>query len=236
MELSRKNNPVEAQVYATRKLRLIWKDPVSSRYFQVGSFESLSDETYSFSYIPEAEDVDGFHSLVQFPDLRKTYISEVLPAFFANRVMSPKRPSYEQYLGWLGLGDDAPPIEILARTGGGRVTDTFHLVDSFDLSDGVCEGRFFVSGIRHQDQEISLDSLHIGQELSLQPDPDNFINPLAILLTARGEQVGWVPDWLVDDVHYLREKMAVTVHIEQINKDAPSRLAVLCRLSASKLF
>ena len=42
-------------------------------------------------------------------------------------------------------------MEILARTGGERATDTFHVVDAFEEVDGRCEGRFFISGIRHRD-------------------------------------------------------------------------------------
>ena len=100
-----------------RRLRLIWKDPKTGRYSHVGWLEALADGRYCFRYTPEAVDIDGFTYVSQYPDPSQTYVSEVLPAFFANRIMNRRRPSYDQYVGWLGLDPDALPVEIMARTG-----------------------------------------------------------------------------------------------------------------------
>ena len=126
----------EQEVRADRKFRLIWKNPDDGGYHEVGQFMHLRDGRYVFAYRQDVGSVDGFHPLLQFPDTGRTYVSEVLPAFFANRVMSRKRVNYGEYVGWLGLTEDALPVEILARTGGGRATDTFHVVDSFEEHDG----------------------------------------------------------------------------------------------------
>lgn len=216
-----------------RKLRLIWKDPETSRYYPIGQFEALSDGRYAFGYLPEAFDLPGFSPLVQFPDPERIYVFEALPAFLSNRVISRHRPDYDAYVGWLGLAAGAPPMEILARTGGGRVTDTFHVVDAFEESGGRCEGRFFISGIRHRNP-AAIDELTPGQELLLKDEPDNSANPQAILLTADGKEVGWVPDWLVSTVHGLRSKAEIRVRVEQVNRAAPLRLAVLCHLTATR--
>ncbi|RRD04700.1 hypothetical protein EII34_09150 [Arachnia propionica] len=216
------------------KFRLIWKNPVDGGYHEVGQFEHLRDGRYVFAYREDVGSVDGFHPLLQFPDTGRPYVSEVLPAFFANRVMSRKRVNYGEYVGWLGLTEDALPVEILARTGGGRETDTFHVVDSFEEHDGRCEGWFFISGVRHQNEAVARE-LKVGDQLELCDEPDNPVNPRAILLTTDGTPVGWVPDWLVDTVHRLRETNEVEVFVDQVNLDAPSRLAVLCRLEAGQL-
>lgn len=219
--------PSEAQL-VTRKLRLIWKHPVTRRYHEVGQFEALSDGRYAFGYVPSAAEIEGFSPLLQFPNLEHVYLSDVVPAFFANRIMSKQRPSYDHYLGWLGLGPDATPMEILARTGAPRATDTFHLVDAFEPRDGRCEGSFFVSGVRYKGFELA--SLHSGQELQLVDEPDNEHNPRAVLLAADGSALGWIPDWLVEDVHRFRSTDKLRIFVEQVNEDAPPHLSVLCRL------
>lgn len=226
--LLEETRPADAAL-VTHKLRLIWKDPETRRYHQVGQFEALSDGRYAFGYLPGASDLSGFDALLEFPDLRRIYMSDEMPSFLANRVMSDKRPSYAQHLGWLGLGKDATPVEILARTGGPRETDTFHVVDSFEPQGGFCRGRFFVSGIRHQ--AFSPQDLEVNQELQLRDEPDNVHNPRAILLTAEGDAIGWIPDWLVEDIHdFRRTSSQINIFVEQVNADAPPHLAVRCRL------
>lgn len=79
-----------------------------------------------------------------------------------------------------------------------------------------------------------LDDLQKGQELDLRDEPDNPVNERAVLLNADGRPVGYIPDWLVDDVHRLRTEGAVRVYVDKVNPDAPDRLAVLCRLVATR--
>ena len=44
--------------------------------------------------------------------------------------------------------------------------------------------------------------------------------------------MGWVPDWLVDDIHALRAQDAdIEVLVERDNPDTPAHLRLLCRLS-----
>jgi len=217
-----------------RRLRLIWKDPKTGRYSHVGWLEALADGRYCFRYTPEAVDIDGFTYVSQYPDPSQTYVSEVLPAFFANRVMNRRRPSYDQYVGWLGLDPDALPVEIMARTGGGRATDFYQLVEDFNLREGRCEGRFFISGMRHVIPGLELlGALRPGQELALKDEPHNPVNERAILLNADGHPVGYLPDWLGDDAHRLRQEGSVSIYVDQVNHDAPPHLAVLCKLEAT---
>jgi hypothetical protein len=218
-----------------RRLRLIWKDPQTGRYSHIGWFDALADGRYSFSYAAGAVENKNFTHVSQYPDLSRTYVSESLPAFFANRVMNRRRPSYEQYIDWLGLTPDALPVEVMARTGGGRATDFYQLVEDLDLRDGHCEARFFVSGMRHVTPGLALlDDLQKGQELDLRDEPDNPVNERAVLLNTEGRPVGYVPDWMVNDVHRLRTEGAVRVYVDKVNPDAPARLAVLCRLVATR--
>ncbi|RRD46709.1 hypothetical protein [Tessaracoccus sp. OH4464_COT-324] len=225
-------NQPEASKLVQHKFRLIWKDPESRRYHLVGQFEALTDGRYAFGYDAAAAKLSGFHPLVQFPDLTKVYLHNSLPVFFANRVMTKRRENYAEYMGWLGLSTDAPPVEVLARTGGGRATDTFHVVDSFEPdSEGVRCGRFFVSGVRHRFRG-DLSRFKPGDELTIVPEPDNLVNSRALLLGKGEVELGWVPDWLLNDVHEMLDNEELRITIERINLDAPPHLAILSKLVA----
>ena len=215
-------------------LRLVWQQPATHRFIDVGRLTDLGEGRYGFEYTEGAHG-NGFFPLSEFPDLDESYTCNSFPAFFANRVMSSRRGSYRTYLGWLGLADVPTPMEILARTGGSRVTDTFHVVDSFQEHDGRRMGRFFASGISHIDGvDQRLAALHSGDVLDLRDDTTNPANPQAILLDAHGQgEVGWVPDWLLNDVHAMRGPgSSLTIAVDQVNLDAPPHLQLLCRLSA----
>jgi hypothetical protein len=126
-------------------------------------------------------------------------------------------------------------MEFLARTGGSRATDTFHLVQEPPIGDGLYS-RFFVSGLRHLDIDGALvKSLSVGDELSLSTDDAFPRDPAPLLLLCpTGEKVGYLPDWLVNELHQLTEQgKQLTVRIEQINLDAPHHLRLLCRIEIS---
>lgn len=222
----------ELRSQASRRLRVIWKDPDSRRNHQVGWLEKLPDETYIFSYLAEDALPQNFEPFLQFPEVGRDYCSEQLPAFFRNRVMNRQRESAVRYLHWIGVEND-DQLEEISRTGGVRVTDSISVVDSFDLVNGHCEGHFLVSGLQHQNALSYLDQLCAGAELRIEDEADNSYNPRAMLLTHDGVKLGWIPNWLVDEVHRLRDQGLVQVFVEQVNRDAPSHLALLCKLVAN---
>ena len=114
-----------------------------------------------------------------------------------------------QYLAWLGIDQSLEtmslPIEVLARTGGSRVTDTFHVLDVPVQWEDRFTSRFFVSGISHTDEaEQVLAAISTGADLALRLDEANPGNPRAVLInTSDGRKVGYVPDWLCSDVYDL---------------------------------
>lgn len=205
----------------------------------MGELTSLGGGEYGFAYTDGAGNAD-LVPLAEFPDLGASYVTRSLPAFFANRVMSSRRSSYRTYLSWLGLGDAPTPMEILARTGGGRATDTFHVVDPFDPGEGgLRSGRFFACGLGHVDQiDAALSDVRPGHKLRLVDEPETPGTPLAIQLgagRARDERtVGWVPDWLVGDAQEMRETYVdPTITVDRVNRDAPNHLKLLCLLVAT---
>lgn len=225
---------------ASRELLVVWQNPSTRRFVPVAELSQLSDGTFAFRYLPEASDARDFFALAEYPDLGKTYVSEALPAFFANRVMSSGRYNYEQYLGWLGLEDLDPkavPMEVLARTGGGRATDTFHIVDRPLRGESTFESRFFVSGIRYvQSAPEDLDDVVAGDRLALRRQPENESNPKAVIVDVEnGRQVGWVPDWLCAEVtDMLDQGWDLHLVAEKVNIEAPAHTRVLCLLKGSR--
>lgn len=222
-----------------RSLLIVWQNPRDRRFVKIGRLDVLADGRYAFHYLPESSNDPEFSALDEYPNRDAVYVSESLPAFFANRVMSTERPSYEQYLHWLGvegIGAAELPVEILARTGGSRATDTFHVLDLPELRDGGFSSRFFVSGIRHLGNEAGLAELREGAELQLRLEPENPKNPRAVIIdAAENRQIGWVPDWLCGEVHALMQAgWQVTATAERVNHDAPAHVRVLCRLDARK--
>ena len=164
--------PVATHAPVARKLHLIWQNPESRQFVRVGSLSALVDGRYAFEYTADAHSADGFFPLTQFPDRDKTYVSSVLPAFFVNRLMSSKRASYPTYLQSLGIDSSEleTPMELLARTGGPRETDTFHLVDDLvEDAHGVVTTRFLASGVRHIPGATDrLEKVESGQQLILE--------------------------------------------------------------------
>ncbi|WP_166866682.1 HIRAN domain-containing protein [Salinibacterium sp. ZJ70] len=220
-----------------RTLLLVWQDPNSRRFMKMGQLDALEGNEYAFHYLPEATH-PGFAPVAEFPLLDVAYVSNELPAFFANRVLSSDRPNFSQYIEWLGIADLDDydiPVEVLARTGGGRATDTFHIVDQPRLHQGKLTGRFFVSGIRHVDDAAAVIAhLAAGDSLALELDRANPKNPKAVLINADdGRRIGFVPDWLCGEIHDgIQGGWRVSAIAERVNADAPPHVRVLCRLTA----
>ncbi|WP_353649562.1 HIRAN domain-containing protein [Nakamurella sp. A5-74] len=228
---------VAAETGHPRTLLLIWQNPDTRVFRRVGELVELADGMFTFRYLDGARDDGAFRPLAQFPDLERLYGPGRLPSFFRNRVMSRHRDSYREYLRWIGL-DEAldTPVEVLLRTGGSRATDTFHVVDDLrQIPGGPLVSRFFASGIRYlPGAEEALAGVALGQRLELRPDPANAYNDRAMLVAVvDGRPVGYVPEWLLEDLHELRGRArSLSVIAELVNLDAPSHLKLLCRVEA----
>lgn len=228
-------------INVSRRLFLIWQNPESRQFIRIGALSELSDGRYAFAYADDARAAADFYPLTQFPDLGRTYVSTRLPAFFVNRLMSRKRDSFPDYLRYLGIdsADLDTPMELLARTGGPRETDTFHLVDDFIADDdGVITSRFLASGVRYVDADGSrLAGIEAGQRLKLRSEPDNPVNERAQLIcVGSGEPVGYVPDWLLTDLEDLQVRSSdLEIIAERVSPDAQPHLRLLCRIEARVL-
>ncbi len=225
-----------------RALILVWQNPETRRFSKVGQIDALPHARIAFHYLPGAANVDGFVHLDEFPSFDGVYVSDEIPAFFANRILSADRRGYDKYLGWLGLSEYSAndiPFEVLARTGAGRATDTFHVVDMPVDDDDRFSSRFFISGIRYSpDADAAISTIRDGADLVLELDESNEANPKAVLIdTVEGTKLGYVPDWLCGDVHALvKSGWTLRAVAERVNADAPAHVRVLCRVEANRNF
>jgi hypothetical protein len=221
-----------------RRLLLVWQDPVTHAFVPVGALTGEPDGSFAFRYLRRVERHGSFQPLASFPRLHETYRFVDLPPFFANRVMSARRPDYAEHLRALSLTEDtATPFEMLSRTGGARATDTFHVVAEPAIDgDGLVRTRFLAHGVRHiNGAGERIERLSSGDRLRLRADPTNPVNPQAVLVDAEAaEPVGWVPDWMLDTVRRLTEadpSYELTVDVAN-GPDAPAHLRLLCLLTA----
>ncbi len=227
-------------IYEPPALFVNWQDERSRRIFPVGRLLTLATGGYEFAYIEAAHEAAkyGFVPFQAFPELGSVYVATELPAFFQNRLLRPGRPDYPRYLEELGLESaTATPVKILARSGGRRVTDPLEVFAEFVPSRDRFEAHFFARGIRHRvGAEEAVTQLQSGDELRLEPEPSNEFNARAhLLLCHDGRSVGYVPDYLTDDLGELAERdPSLKVDVVRVNlAPAPSQQRLLCRLSVS---
>lgn len=223
-----------------RRLYVGWRDPETRRIWPVGVLvqrESPEGTRFLFAYLRSTESLERFRPFASFPDLHDAYESNELFPLFSNRVMPSDREDFGSYLEQLDLDTEPEPIEILARSGGWRATDRIEVFPEpeFDELTGRFRCRFFARGIRHIDGAAeNVLALEEGDPLELVPEPDNEVNERALLLRTRsGGVVGYVPDYLTDFLHDMRETCEdrITVTVEHVNPpDTPAHLRLLCRL------
>lgn len=148
----------------------------------------------------------GFQPLAAFPRLGDVYESRKLFPLFQNRLISPKREDYAEYLDRLDLSpEQADPFEILAVSGGSKQTDNFEVFPELQVSrDRSFSCRFFLCGWDYlsassQDrlQHLQPDEpLHVSVGLN-----HSATSPSVVLHTTdHSLMLGWMPRYLAHDV------------------------------------
>ena len=228
-------SPDESNLYVT------WRQP-DGRIRPVGMLTqtvSNGSESYRFVYLKASESLQSFPGLPGLPDLQRVYESTNLFPVFRNRQMPPRRPDYAEYVKKLGLDVDSYPFEVMARNEGRKLTDRIEVfAPPIRTDDAKLTTLFFARGIRHlEGASETVTTVQPGDLLILVDDPGNERNPLAIrIATPEYEPAGWVPDYLVETVHGLRELVnedAIVLAAEHVNPPnvAPS-MRLICRLTA----
>ena len=231
-----------------KTLYLAWQDtqdecrPTGTRlWFPIGRLDADHVKSlYRFRYTQGAQDANltaGFQPLPEFPEFKRDYRSSELFPTFTNRVISPNRPDFKDYLQALDIADCVDPIEILAANGGQRATDTFEVFPQLVKgADGSFACRFFLHGRRHVTQAAQerLRSLQAGDQLNVALELTNPVDTLAVQIqTTDYHMIGWAPRYLVGDLamamaEYPGRYSASVVRVNPI--PAPSSQRVLIEM------
>ncbi len=191
-----------------KTLFLAWQDKVRTRrWFPVGRLDVTGNRLYKFRYLRGAvlaQQSSGFTPLYDFPDLYKSYESPELFPLFQNRVLTPGRKDFQEYLKCLDLPDQASPIEILSIDGGARITDNFEVFPKIECKEnGTFLCRFFLHGVQHvnESSQKRVDSLQPGEELYISIELTNPVSDLAVQIQTKDYyMIGWAPRYLINDI------------------------------------
>jgi hypothetical protein len=226
-------------------LYVTWQEPNSREYFPVGRLVSglrPDQPNYEFCYlrgVAKAQEA-GFQPFPSFDDLNRVYHADDLFPMFENRVMSPGRADYRQYVTNLALNpDNGDPMTILTRSGGGRTTDS---VEMFEVPRLHLEGNpyrihFLAHGLGRLNPTslARIAGLQPGERLMIDDCQNGAERQALALLTEDCTIVGYMPLYLVGDALNLQNWChIVECLVARVNPPSePLQQRLLCRLEAS---
>lgn len=219
-------------------LLVSWQNPQTRTYVLLGRAVEHVDGTYTFQYFPGVEKNPNFRAIPGFRDVTRTYESTVLFPFFSGRIMSHRRPDRDEWLQKLGLPSNAAPFEILARSFGKRVADTYEMFAEPQVDLTADSLRFLVPihGLKYQSSEarelVDSGRLKDGASLRVIPEPHNPADVRAQAVFApTGDQLGYVPAPVLDYVKILDQSGSFTADVAAVNPSSDGlHLRVLMRL------
>lgn len=223
-------------------LFVAWQDPNSRSWIPVGRL-TFEDGKYAFAYTRGAKEAQASKRFLPFgrmTDLGVVYLSKELFPLFANRVLNESRPEYPDFLRWLGLKEPPNELEVLARSGGLRATDTLEIFPCPEpTGNQEYMVYFFSRGIRHllPENQSRVGSLQAGERLYLMKDVQNLVDPTAVLMRTGDPvaNVGYCPQYFSSEFSRLLNIVGtdnVRVTVERVNNDAPMQFKLLCKLVA----
>ncbi len=230
---------------SVRTLYLAWqhKKESSRQWFPVGRLDAdVKRPLYRFRYIggaQRAQEEVGFSPLIEFPNLKEMYDSPRLFPLFQNRVINRARPDRADYLSYLDLREGADPIEILSRSGGSRVTDSYEVFPKLEKDkNGSFVCRFFLHGWRHVNESAQkrIECLEAGDQLYVTLELTNPKTGLAVQIqTEDYHMIGWAPRYLVEDLVKAMAESPGDYRAEVVRVNplpAPSKQRVLIEMKA----
>jgi hypothetical protein len=174
-------------------------------------------------------------------DLYRGYRSSELFPFFANRILSPKRPEYRQLIHWIAAEQLASdPLVILSRTGGKRATDSLVLYSKPEPSEQNELDLFFLChGVEYLPKPASdrIAMLDVDEPLFPMSDLLNPYDPnaLAIRTCDPRHLIGYVPRFFAKELRTCigaAKADEVRLRVARLNHEAPLQFRLLCRFTS----
>lgn len=225
-----------------RTLFLAWQDSVGRRWFPVGRVDQQNSMcTFGYTNGAKKAELHGFRPLTAFPNFDKTYESDSVSSLFSNRLLSPHRPEYNDFIKWIDIpSDDIDSVSILARTGGSGEKDDLEFFSCPKPENGYYLFHFFVRGLRHQLESSSerASTLDQGERLLLMADFQNPTDGDAIALRSSEQThrdmhlLGYLPRYLASELRIVGQKNLRDAHVEVVRVNpapAPVHYRVLCK-------
>ncbi|BAY81045.1 hypothetical protein NIES267_05100 [Calothrix parasitica NIES-267] len=225
-----------------KTLFLAWQDSNTRKWFPIGRL-TYNGEDYQFSYVKgaiEAQAECSFNGLYSFPDFNKVYSSKIIFPLFFNRIMRRSRPDYKNYIERLNIDENEDePINILARSGGRKATDTLEMFPCPILGEnGLYEIKFFARGLRYLPSS-SIERIlkfEVDESLYLSHELQNYFDSKALILCTKDRHiVGYCPRYLNNDFFELIQEnpIGIKVKVERVNlAPTPLQQRLLCNLTA----
>ncbi len=218
------------------QIYVAWRSPDDASWQPVGLL-SIDDDIYSFVYTKGSlkSDFVRFHRM----EKGKQYSSSKLFTLFTNRIISNRRPDYENYLRWLELDDnDLNKLKMLVLTEGIKATDNLEFFQRpIPNNKNEFEVVFALHGLQHFPKHVinRVNDLREGERLFLNPDPQNEYDPDAVLIRTGDPiySIGYCPRYLSPDFELLLSMNNVDdvkLTVKRINPDAPLNLRLLCKI------
>jgi hypothetical protein len=224
MSLLLNRHSMPATLKQGKSLLISWQNPETRAYVLLGRAVEHGDGTYTFRYFPGVDKNPNFRAIPGFRDVARTYESTVLFPFFSGRIMSHRRPDRDEWLHKLGLPADAAPFEILARSFGKRVADTYEMFaePDIDLSEDLLRFLVPVHGLKYQSaaskELVDSGRLKAGALLRVEPEKNNPADPRAQAVCAEtGERLGYVPAPVLDYIDLLGHPGRYSAKVAAVN-------------------
>jgi hypothetical protein len=183
---------------AIDRLFVLWADPASGTRHAIGElWRDGSGYFFAYGHGVERAFGLGFGLMTEFSRVQeedKPFQAPHLFSTFSQRIPSRKRFDFSDMMRAWGVENPGDPFEVLARSGGIRMTDRIELAeyrsDADDLSRPLS---FRVAGVKHQDG-VGAELLRVGDPVELVRERENPHDPHAtLLIVCSGHRLGRVP-------------------------------------------
>lgn len=209
------------------RIFLLWQSNIARKWHTIGCL-SKKGEKYLFNYVNglKAAQNEGFSLIYEFPEKYAMYISNSLPSFFQNRLLSRNRPEFNQYLNWANISgmSKLSDLELLTHRFARRIDDQYMLFRTPEKINEEYSINFFIHGARYR-SEVKYENLIEDNvtTLSLEAEFDNEYDDHATLIYINSDDLfgkkylGYVPRFLSEDIRYLMTQTKLNLEIEKIN-------------------
>lgn len=183
-----------------RRLLLCWQRPIDGTARRtrriVGEIER-GEGGAVFRYLRDREDfakaeAEGFRGFPAFGLKHGQEFSAGVLDAFGRRLPPRKREDFPEYLARFRLPNDfnGSEMALLAYTGAKLPSDGFELIPDLEGIDPPLELVIEIAGRRHYQPATPMA---VGDPVELVAEPDNPIDPLAIMIHHAGELIGYLP-------------------------------------------